>query len=268
MQPFSSSNQLSRSSNLGHVFQWQSRESTDVPPLAENELHLWKFNLTLSDSETECALQFLNDAQRNKYERRSTAKLKESYLAGRFHLMHLLAAYNDTVPSRVRLNYSRLQKPSLTPNLENFEFNYTDTHADSRAIGLFAITKTNAVGIDIEAISRRSNFTAIANKRFSDDELGFVKDEHGSVDPARFLSIWTRKEAYGKATGMGINFRMRDMNLASSGAFDLNFLADQPEQPPFRLHQFQVGKRFIAAVVHQSHQPLEIKAFKSANHIP
>jgi len=253
---------------LGHILEWHTAESGEAPDLKPNELHLWKFDLALNRSESELALQFLNDIQRDKYHRRSTPQLKESYLAGRFHLMQLLAAYGGTTADETKLSYSRLNKPCLAPNLKNLEFNYSDTCADQNAIGLFAVTHKNAVGIDIEARSRQSDFMAIARKRFSDEEIGYVTNSQGQIDAQRFLCIWTRKEAYGKATGKGINFKMRNMNLASSGAFELDFLADQDGRHPFRLQQFHVGERYIAALVHQGHQPLCIKAFKSANHIP
>ena len=253
---------------LGHILKWQTAKTGSTPDLKPNELHLWKFDLKLNDSESALALQFLNDIQRDKYLRRRTPQLKEAYLAGRFHLMQLLAAYGGTAPHEINLDYSRLNKPRLAPNLRNLEFNYTDTRENENSIGLFAITFNNAIGIDIEARSRRSDFLSIASKRFSEQELDYVTNTEGQIDAQRFLCIWTRKEAYGKATGKGINFKMRNMNLASSGAFELNFLADEDTSPPFRLQQFHVGQRYIAALVHQGHQPLSIKAFKSANHTP
>lgn len=253
---------------LGHILEWQTAEADDAPDLQSNEVHLWKFDLVLNREESELALQFLNDIQRDKYHRCNTAQLKQSYLAGRFHLMRLLGAYTGTTAQEAKLSYSRLNKPHLVSNLKNLEFNYTDTTENQNTIGLFAVTHNNGVGVDIEARSRQGNFLAIARKRFSDQELDYVTNSDGQIDSQRFLCIWTRKEAYGKATGEGINFKMRNMNLASSGAFELNFLADMDHSPPFRLQQFHVGERYIAALVHQSHQPLSIKAFKSANHIP
>jgi 4'-phosphopantetheinyl transferase len=253
---------------LGHILKWQTAETGSTPDLRTDDVHLWKFDLRLNDSESALALQFLNDIQRDKYHRRSTSQLKEAYLAGRFHLMQLLAAYGGTTPHEVKLGYSRLNKPQLAPNLKNLEFNYTDTSENQNSIGLFAVTYNNAIGIDIEARSRQSDFLAIANKRFSQQELDYVTKARGQIDAQRFLCIWTRKEAYGKATGKGINFTMRNMNLASPGAFELNFLADEEAKPPFRLQQFHVGERYIAALVHQGHRPLSIKAFRSMNHIP
>jgi len=72
------------------------------------------------------------------------------------------------------------------------------------------------------------------------------------------LAIWTRKEAYGKATGAGVNFQMNQRNLQGQSGFEFNF---NDEKQDWRLHQIQPNRDFIACVVHESHQPLPIKAF-------
>ena len=76
------------------------------------------------------------------------------------------------------------------------------------------------------------------------------------------MAIWTRKEAYGKAIGKGINFQMNQRNLVNEdfkkSPFHYNFNDGEED---WRLLQIQPDPRFIATVVHQSHQELLIKAF-------
>ena len=247
---------------------WQQATTGKPPRLAENELHLWHLPLELNAADTVQAIKMLNATQRDKYHRRATEELQKAYLAGRFHLLTLLAAYNSVEPLDLQLSYGRLNKPYLDPNPQNIEFNFTDTTTDQGASALLAFTKTHAVGVDIEALTRRSNFAAIVARRFSAAETAYVTAGDGEIDAQRFLAYWTRKEAFGKATGRGINFKMQDMDLASPGSFELNFTSDHQPGLPFRLQQIQLGTDFIASVVHASHQPLTIKSFKSANHWP
>ncbi|MFT7525136.1 MAG: 4'-phosphopantetheinyl transferase [Arenicella sp.] len=249
---------------IGKTLEWQIADSSSPPSLRKNQLHLWFVTLSLDGEQQENAVALLNDTQRDKYHRRATPALKESYLAGRYHLMNILGAYNRVSAQEVKLSYSRLNKPYLNPNPSDIQFNFTDTVIDSSGVALLAFARFKAVGVDIESLTRRSNFSAIVKKRFSVAETNYVTQDDGSIDARRFLAYWTRKEAYGKATGRGINFKMNEMDLASPNSFDLKFEdRDQPAQP-FSLQQIQIGDDLISSVVHQGHQNIEIKGFNIA----
>ncbi|NNC99819.1 MAG: 4'-phosphopantetheinyl transferase superfamily protein [Gammaproteobacteria bacterium] len=257
-----------KSEQLGQLLDWQSA-ATDAPPnLEDRQIHLWSLPLHLSDSEVERAKLMLNDTQRDKFARRATPELQNAYLAGRYHLMTLLGAYSRVDPHRLQLSYNRLNKPYLDPNPEDIQFNFTDTITAQGSCGLLAFSRSFALGVDIESLARRSNFAAIVAKRFTAAETDYVTESNGEINAARFLACWTRKEAFGKATGRGINFKMRNIDLASPGSFELDFASDDQPGRPFRLQQFQMGNDFIASLVHEGHQSLPIRAFKSANHIP
>jgi 4'-phosphopantetheinyl transferase len=176
--------------------------------------------------------------------------------------MTLLAGYNSWCSEDVKISYSRLNKPYLNPNPLDIQFNFSDTLPSpgdaGKGVALLAFTRSLAVGVDIEFLKRQSNFSAIVAKRFSQAETDYVTEQNRTINARRFLAYWTRKEAYGKAIGQGINFRMRDMDLASPDSFELPFTsADQP----YRLQQVQIGEDLIAAIVHQGHEKVRIKAF-------
>lgn len=242
---------------------WQTAEISEINGLETGELHLWWLPLSLDNSQIEIAKSLLSETQLNKFSRRATPELKRAYLAGRYYLLHLLGAYTNLSPDQIELSYSRLNKPSLKHEDHDIEFNFTDTTTNGVTHGLFAFTKGLQIGVDIEARQRSANFSMIAKKRFTENELAFVTPPNSNEpDPERFLAIWTRKEAFGKATGVGINFTMNKQDLASDSA-DLNFF-DQDQQP-WRLSQLDLGETLIAAVVHAEHQPLSVRAFRKPN---
>lgn len=245
---------------LGITPHWQTMAISDAGGLEDDQLHIWWLPLRLNHSQKLVAKGLLNSTQHDKYTRRATSELQEAYLAGRYYLLHLLAAYAHCKPDEVNLSYSRLNKPSLSHQERSIEFNFTDTTVDGVEHGLFAFTKRHQVGVDLEARARRSNFAAITAKRFTPNEIEFVTNaETKEVDPERFLAIWTRKEAFGKATGMGINFKMNQRDLASDKP-ELNFV-DQDNQA-WRLLQLELGDTLLASVVHAEHQPLSLKAYQ------
>jgi len=72
----------------------------------------------------------------------------------------------------------------------------------SAAIGVIAICRGASVGVDVEQLAPR-DFGLVANTLFSPAELSTWKQ---SSDPLRFAySIWTSKEAYLKAVGVGLS---------------------------------------------------------------
>lgn len=243
---------------LGQILNWNDVSLHSFPTLSADELHLWWLPLHLEHTQLKLALALLSDIQRDKYHRRATGLLKQNYLAGRYYLLNLLAAYTKQAPSEVMLSYSRLNKPSLSDSSLAVEFNFTDTNG----YGVFAFSRGRQVGVDIESRTRDINFKAIADRRFTQQELAFVY-ENGELNRQRCLAIWTRKEAFGKATGLGINFKMNQQNLysAENDAHQHKFRDHQ--DLPWRCLQLQLGDQFIASVVHQEHHELTVKPFKS-----
>lgn len=249
---------------IGISLDWQ-KGSPYKHRLETNELHLWWLPLTLDKTQSDIAFSLLSDIQRDKYHRRNNTAQKQAYLAGRYHLLTLLSAYSACKPDEVLLSYSRLNKPYMNPNPANIHFNFTDTYFktsdtsnEKHYKGLFAFCLNREVGVDVEALNRVSDFEKIAERRFTNAEQTFIKNADGKIDPERALAIWTRKEAYGKATGQGINFTMRDRELVNGENPTINFNDDNDK---WRLTQLQLPDNHIACFVHQGHSPLVIKAF-------
>ncbi len=246
---------------LGQQVNWNDASLKAFPELNDDELHLWWLPLQLTEPQSKLALNILSDIQRDKYHRRTSPELKQTYLAGRYYLLNLLAAYNKQAPNEVLLSYSRLNKPSLSDKSHGLEFNFTDT----QGYGVFVFSKFRHVGVDIENRFREINFKAIADRRFTVQELEFVY-QNGELNHERCLSIWTRKEAYGKATGMGINFQMNQQNLFSGdsdGKSRYEYDFQDRDGTDWRCLQLEFGDHFIASVVHQEHLRLRLRAYKS-----
>lgn len=242
--------------NLTKNCDWE-HVSTDSPPvLQDNELHVWWSALTLSPSQSELTLSLLSDLQRDKYNRRATKQGKHNYLAGRYYLLHLLAAYTDQSAHEIQLTYNRLNKPSLSDESLKLQFNFTDTAGH----GVFVFTKHQQVGVDIEHLDRQANFKMIANKRFTEQERNFVYKD-GKIDNQRCLAIWTRKEAFGKAAGVGINFQMNQRNLYDKQCRGEDFkFVDNGNA--WTCLQLALGDTFISSVVYEGHKKLNVRAFK------
>lgn len=219
-----------------------------MPRLQAGDLHLWWIHLKLDNEQTQFALSLLNSSQQNKYQRRADPILKERYLAGRYYLYKLLAHYSQINEQEISLSYNRFNKPFLNNNLHQIQFNYTDTNG----YGLFAFSKNVELGVDVEFIGRTGNFAPIVKKRFTNNEANHVIQPSGDINQKRFLDYWTRKEAYGKALGVGVNFKMNMVDLHS----DSNI--KQLSNPDLTVIQLDLPDNHTGCVVHEGHAPLHI----------
>lgn len=258
---------------------WQHVAVEQIPAPSVGVLHMVYVPLCiggkslLSDSQRLNAVELLSDIQWDRFERRTAGTSKEAYLAGRYYLLSLLGQFSNQAASDVTLSYNRLNKPSLQPNPVGLEFNFTDTtfaHKDHMvSVGLFAFTLHAQVGVDIEAEHRQAAAEQIAARRFSTTELAFYSSAQADCETdsqqARFLQVWTRKEAFGKACGLGINFKMNELNL-------INYTTAQSPEPihqhsfthreqAWSLQQFFAPRNEIACVTHAGAQPMPISAF-------
>ncbi len=82
--------------------------------------------------------------------------------------------------------------------------------------GTFAVvalaTGGTRIGVDVEEIRSRARIDALAARVLDDDEhaaWSVIDDERERM--RNFLAVWTAKEAYLKALGIGITTRLRDV---------------------------------------------------------
>lgn len=251
---------------------WQPTSIDELPIIKQGELHIWHVNLQLNAQQTSQALSWISDSQHQKYNKLQDPNKKKAYLAGRYYLLTLLGAYTRTHPQAIQLAYTRLNKPYLSNQQRELHFNLSDTTAAGKSTALFAFSSEGELGIDIEDLSRQGNFKAIVKSRFSPAEKKLVTLENGDINTQLFLYLWTRKEASGKATGQGINFKMNQRCLLSQHnevdtandndqlRLSEHLYTDEANKA-WRLNQLRVNNELIACVAYSGHKRLNIKTF-------
>jgi 4'-phosphopantetheinyl transferase len=133
--------------------------------------------------------------QRFRSERRRCEFLTTHALA-RTALSH----YRSVAPQDWRFTANAYGKPALEPDC-GLRFNLSNSAA--LAVCLVADAPVE-VGVDVEAIARAGQIAGVAHKVFSAAERAQI-DALGEAEKLdRCLSLWTLKEAYVKARGMGM----------------------------------------------------------------
>ena len=153
----------------------------------------------------------LHDDDCRRAERYVYESDRANFIAGR-RLLACLVQGGREIP---RLQLSPSGKPLP---VRGIHFNLT--HSE-RTVAI-ALTRTGPLGADIETAAHFARHASFADRICHPDEKAWV---HAAADPQtalrRRLEVWTRKEAFLKATGAGMGFdAVRVSTLAPLAAFD------------------------------------------------
>ncbi len=138
-----------------------------------------------------------------------------------------LARYLDRDPGSLEFEYGPYGKPSLVDG-DGLEFSW----ARSGGVGVLAVARGCAVGIDVERIEPRRALGPIADQLFAVDEAAELRSLPEESRIRRFFELWTQKEAYAKALGTGMSVPLRRL------------------RPPagWSLHELQLGSGHAGAL--------------------
>ncbi len=174
--------------------------------------------------------QILSTEELARASRYRYPKDRNAYIVSRGMLRACLAHYLNVQPEDVMLTYGEEGKPSIDPahHATSIEFNLS--HTD----GLIAIafSRNRRVGIDVEKSRPVQDELEIAEKFFTRAESNWLRSLSESERHFAFLCCWTRKEAYAKATGLGLSETLNphfDPSRAASRQFSYHPLSFEPD---------------------------------------
>lgn len=176
-------------------------------PLASHQFHVWQANLNVDDSILQKLQITLSEDEKRRADRFYFPTDKNHYIAARGILRSILARYLDTNPELIQFAYTPQEKPYLANNnrensLESknkcIQFNLSH----SQNLALYAIAIDRPVGIDLEYCRSIPDALALAKRWFLPSEYQELLDQ--TNPDINFFRIWTAKEAYLKATGIGL----------------------------------------------------------------
>ncbi len=178
---------------------------TDVPPLNEEGIHVWRISLSEPDDRIEHFRRLLSEKEIAKSEQFLFADHRRRFIVGRGQLRTLLGRYVERSANQIEFAYTGLGKPSIAHNVRGrpIAFNFTN----SSDLAMLAVTSGTELGVDIERIRKMSNMEGLARRFFAHPEIEAITAQ-GSDAKRRhaFFRCWTRKEAFLKAIGKGLTF--------------------------------------------------------------
>eukprot|EP00850_Spirogloea_muscicola_P009081 SM000050S17006 [mRNA] locus=s50:330254:334202:- [translate_table: standard] len=187
-----------------------------VPP-APREVHLWcLFPEDVHDPDIlHTYHSILSPAEQLHVAAANSEALRRERLLARALVRTSLAKYCGGLlgPKQLKFRSNRHGKPKFDAatsggslsgsSFPSLQFNLSHTHS----LIACGVTTSDPIGIDVEDTSRvpRRDVLALARKKYSSAEVDWLQQCTSKEERRlRFLQLWTLKEAYVKAIGMGI----------------------------------------------------------------
>jgi 4'-phosphopantetheinyl transferase len=155
--------------------------------------------------------------------------LRATHLLARALVRTTLSRYASVPPESWRFEVGAHGKPEIVgaPGLR-FNLSHTD------GVVACAVAADVDVGVDVEDSQRRSSYLQVARRFFAAAEVDALERLPEVEQRQRFFEIWTLKEAYIKARGLGLPLPLRRFAFDRSDpasiavAFDAE-LGESPE---------------------------------------
>lgn len=186
--------------------------------LEPQAVHVWAVPLDLASEQIASLATVLSTDELERAEKFRFPHLRNRFIAARGSLRALLGRYLHRDPAALEFGYSSRGKPALKgQGATQLHFNLAHSHE----LALIAVACAVPVGVDAERIRPMRDADRIAERFFSAREAETFRSVPATEQDAAFFSLWTRKEAWLKATGDGIS--------ESLSKFEVTFLpADEP----------------------------------------
>jgi 4'-phosphopantetheinyl transferase len=202
--------------------------------LTWNEVHVWWATIEQLLPDFDRFWGCLSPDERARWDRFRFAADRERYLAARGMLRRLLAKYSGIDSKMIEFEYGHNAKPGAQLNSE-FEFSVSH----SGALIVQAFTRARRVGIDVEKIREDFPWSSMETLCFSSRERSALSGLPKRLSDRIRFAIWTRKEAYLKATGEGIGHLTElDFPLDPPGALWGSSIPSV--DPAWRLHDLRI----------------------------
>jgi 4'-phosphopantetheinyl transferase len=196
----------------------------------------------MSSDELDQATQRLTESEQQRASNIRVDGPRRAFVLGRLLLRSTVARIADVPPDDVGIELEPTGRPVLTGALR--EYFVSIAHSGCHVV--VGVAKRH-IGVDVEQLRQSAPSPRLMVRVCSPEELhllGLMTD----IDRATaFMTVWARKEAYGKAIGRGLDFPLRSVTAGPGGSTISGSAGD------WSVVDVDVDPRCAAAVVAPGH---------------
>jgi 4'-phosphopantetheinyl transferase len=117
----------------------------------------------------------------------------------------------EVAPTAWRFERNRYGRPFISSPRSSAPLHFSLSHTDGFVA--CAVSPSERIGIDVEATDRHLSHLAIARAFFAPAELDGINSLPAAQQKDRFFDLWTLKEAYAKARGVGFQLPLNEFSI-------------------------------------------------------
>lgn len=196
------------------ALEWPLCEVPSAPP--DGVVQVWSVSLWCRGEIAAEHCRVLSAEEVERANRFRTEMLRRRYVLSRIALRRILAGCLGLAPDAVMYERADEQGKPRLGGASGLEFNLSH----SGDLMLIAIGSRHPVGVDVEQIRPVKSIQSLATRFFTPLEAAWLQQKSGDNLEQGFFRIWTRKEAFLKATGEGIGGGLQSVEvLDGAGQF-------------------------------------------------
>lgn len=179
----------------------------------DKEIHVYRLSLHPASglSPLDNLESVLSSEEQERKQRYRHEQARAAFVRVRVALRYLLSRYLHTTPKQIDIAITDKGKPYLTKSRSSLDLQFNLSHSGQWA--LLAVSLNTAIGIDVEQHRALTQRNGIAKRCFSSAEFQWWQNLPESLQIQQFYRFWCGKEAFAKATGVGIGIGLEKIEL-------------------------------------------------------
>lgn len=228
--------------------------------LPDDEIHLWVIHESrVPDHLLPHYQSLLSEEELARYQRRRREEDKRRFLVTRAAVRSTLSAYYPPIaPAQWRFTANAHGRPDAVFESDMLPLVFNISHAAGMVV--LAIARRGALGVDVEDTWRECQVRELAARFFSAAEAEDLLGLPSSQQRARFFDLWTLKEAYIKACGLGLAIPLGSFGYRfEQGVLSISFDAVRQDTPArWQFWQLHLSEHHQAALAFSGAAPMRL----------
>jgi 4'-phosphopantetheinyl transferase len=213
--------------------------------LEGDEIHVWRVQLDCSETVLAQLEGTLASDEKARSDRFVFQRDRNAFVATRGILRELLGRYLNRAAAHLKFDYGAQGKPALRSQSSQKSVQFNVSHSHGMALLAFALGRQ--VGVDVELVRPDFAGEKIAERFFSPQEVTELRSLPPLLQDEGFFLCWTRKEAYIKARGEGLQIPLQSFHVSLTPGKPANLQAADSSR--WSLRSLRPDPRYVAALV-------------------
>ena len=179
--------------------------------LSEKQVHIFLLHLDKYDDKQ--LYNILSDDEKQRADKLKIELKKKQFIVSRSVLRKVISKSIGQPHDDIAVYYGEHNKPFIKDKYNNKAIEFNVSHSEECV--LIALTLGNKIGIDVEKVSPDIDHIALSKRFFSKNENDQLERISSDKKLDTFYRIWTRKEAFIKATGEGMTCGLDKFSVSS-----------------------------------------------------